>query len=101
MNRPDPIEILVSHQTTILVRCGRSPEQARAEAEDIVAVILEDLGRIGLQDVYLGVALRRARVYRMKSQGLTVTVICERLGICLTQAKKDYRAELLRRRLAA
>jgi hypothetical protein len=101
MIRPDPIEILVSHQTAALVRCGRPMGVARKEAEDIVAVVLEDLARIGLADVYLSVALRRARVYRMKSSGLTATVISERLGVCMTQIKKDYRAELLRRRMVA
>lgn len=95
---PDAIDILVSHQTAALVRYGRPLEQARLEAEEIVAGVLEDMARLGLKDVYLSVALRRARVYRLKCQGLKVAVICERLGICPAQAKVDYKAELLRRR---
>ena len=96
--KPDAIEILVSHQAAALVRHGTPIDKARAEAEDIVAGVLADLNRIGLQDVYLSVALRRARVYRLKCQGVHLKAICERLEICPTQAKKDYRAELLRRR---
>lgn len=101
MSRPDAIDILVSHQIAALVRCGRPLEEARKEAEDIVEVLMNDLARIGLLDVYLSVALRRAKVYRMKCQGMTVQVICERLAICPAQAKNDYKAELLRRRAVA
>ena len=96
--KPDPIEILVQHQAAALIRCGRPVEDARKEAEDIVAVVLEDLARSGLQDVYLSVALRRNRVYRLRCQGHTFRVICERLGVTRQQAHTDYRAELLRRR---
>lgn len=98
IDRPDAIEILVRHQAAALVRRGVLIEAARKEAEDIVAVLLEDLARIGLADVYLSVALRRNHVYRMRCQGLTFRVICERLGIHRVTAQSDYKAELLRRR---
>ena len=99
-SKPDAIEILVSHQAAALVRHGTPLDraQAEAEAEDIVAGVLADLNRIGLQDVYLGVALRRAKVYRLRCQGHTFRVICERLGVTRQQAAEDYRREMLRRR---
>ena len=96
--KPDAIEILVSHQAAALVRHGTPMDRAQAEAEDIVAGVLADLNRIGLQDVYLGVALRRAKVYRLRCQGHTFRVICERLGVTRQQAAEDYRREMLRRR---
>ena len=96
--KPDPIEILVAHQRAALVRHGTPLDKADEEAEGIVASVLEDLGRLGLQDVYLGVALRRARVYRLRCQGVHFRVICELLGVTRQQAHHDYRAELLRRR---
>jgi hypothetical protein len=99
-SKPDPIEILVRHQEAALVRHGTPMDQAHAEAVAIVDGVLEDLARLDLRDVYLSVILRRARVYRMKCQGLKVSVICERLGIGPSQAKLDYRAELLRRRVS-
>ncbi len=101
MIRPDPIEILVAHQAAALVRCGRPIEQAREEAEDIVKVVLEDLFRIGLKDIYLSVALRRSRVYHMRSQGLTALVVSKRLGISIATVKRYYKAEMLRQRQAA
>lgn len=101
MSRPDAIDILVSHQVAALVRCGRPLEEARKEAEDIVEVLMNDLARIGLLDVYLSVALRRAKVYRLRCQGLTVKNISDRVGACQMTVKSDYRAELLRRRKAS
>ena len=99
--RPDAIEILVQNQTAVLVRHGTHPDVARREAEENVAVILEDLARIGLDDVYLGVALRRARVYRFRCQGISETAISVRLGISTRQVERDYTQELLRRRYVA
>ena len=99
--RPDAIEILVRNQTAVLVRHGMHPDVARREAEENVAVILEDLARIGLDDVYLSVALRRARVYRFRCQGLPEAVISVRLGISTRQVERDYTQELLRRRYVA
>ena len=96
--KPDAIEILVQHQRAALVRHGTPMDRAQAEAEDIVAGVLADLNRIGLQDVYLGVALRRAKVYRLRCQGHAFRVICERLGVTRQQAAEDYRREMLRRR---
>jgi hypothetical protein len=98
MKRPDPVEILVAHQVAALVRCGRPIDAAQGEAEDIVATVLEDMARIGLRDVYLGVALRRSRVYRYRCQGIAYQVICERLGISRQQASHDYEAEMVRLR---
>jgi len=94
----DAIDIMVIHQINALVRCGRPVESARHEAEDIVSMILEDMARIGLRDVYIGVALRRARVYKLRDQGVTSIVVSERMGICLAQAKNDYKSEMIRRR---
>ena len=99
-SKPDTIEILVRHQEAALVRHGTPVDRAHAEAIDIVEGVLADLARLDLKDVYLGVALRRAHVYRLKSMGLKPEVICERVGICLAQFKVDYKAELLRRRIA-
>lgn len=99
--KPDPIEILVQHQAAALVRHGARVEDARAEAEGIIETLLNDLAKLDLQDVYLGVALRRARVYRLRSQGLKLVTVCERLGISKRQAVIDYRAELVRRRQTA
>lgn len=98
MARPDAIEILVQHQVAALVRCGRPLDMARGEAENIVAVVLEDLARTVPNDVCIGVAIRRARVYRLRCQKHTYKVICERLGISRYTADLDYRAELARRR---
>ena len=95
--RPDPIEILVRHQTAALEAHGVDSNFARTEAEERVAQVLEQLAQLGLKDVYLGVALSRARVYRMRCAGHTVQVICERLGISRTIEYEDYRAELRRR----
>ena len=96
--KPDPIEILVQHQTAALIRHGAKVDEARAEAEGIIETLLNDLAKMDLQDVHLGVALRRARVYRLRCQGMTFRVVCERLGICDKQARLDYRQELMRRR---
>ena len=101
MRRPDPITILVRNQALVLEAHGVDPTAAWSEAEGHVARVLEELAQAGLQDMYLAVALRRARVYRMRCQGQTVRVICERLGISLTIAKDDYRAEMHRRRVPA
>lgn len=56
--KPDPIEILVQHQTAALIRHGAKVDEARAEAEGIVETMLNDLEKIGLRDVQLGAALR-------------------------------------------
>lgn len=97
----DAVEILVQHQAAALVRHGVPIERAHEEAQRVVDVLLSDLSKLGLHDVLLGVALRRAQVYRLRSQGLKVVVICERLGISKRQAVIDYRAELMRRRQSA
>ena len=96
--KPDPIEILVQHQTAALIRHGAKVEEARAEAEGIVETMLNDLEKIGLRDVQLGVALRRARVYRLRCQGVSFRAICERLAIHRVTAQDYYRHELMRRR---
>jgi hypothetical protein len=98
--RPDPITILVCNQARILEAHGVEPAKAWAEAETHVAAVLEELAQAGLADMYLSVALRRARVYRMRCAGQTVRVICERLGVCRALVVRDYRAELDRRRSA-
>jgi len=100
MTRPDPIEILERHQAAALVRHGASIEEAAREAKGIVETVLNDLAALRLKDEYLYVVIRRARVYRMRSQGLTVEVIGERLGISRSQVKVDYSAEMNRRRRA-
>jgi hypothetical protein len=97
----DAIEILVSNQIAVLVRLGRDEAEARPEAEAIVSNLLEEMSHLGMKDVYLGVALRRSRVYRMRSGGMTFKVICERLGISRFTADDDYRSEMIRRRTAA
>ena len=99
--RPDPVEILVRNHAAALEAEGSSPTMAREKAEAHIGDVLEELGALGLADVYLGVALRRARVYRMRCQGHTVRVICERLGVCERLVQLDYRAELDRRRHTA
>ena len=96
--KPDPIEILVQHQTAALIRHGAKVDEARAEAEGIVETMLNDLEKIGLRDVHLGVALRRARVYRLRCQGVSFRAICERLAIHRVTAQDYYRHELMRRR---
>ena len=96
--KPDPIEILVRHQAAALVRHGAKVDEARAEAEGIVETLLNDLAKLNPQDVYLGVALRRARVYRLRCQGLSFNAICERLDIHRVTAQEYYRHELMRRR---
>ena len=98
MSRPDAIEILVKNQMVALIRRGASLEDARQEAEDSVAITLEDLSRMGCLDVYLSVALRRAKVYRMRCQGLTYKTIEERLCISRSTAERDNESELMRRR---
>jgi len=100
MTRPDPIEILERHQAAALVRHGASLEEAAREATAIVDTVLNTLAALGLKDEYLYVVIRRARVYRMRSQGLTVKVVGERLGISRSQVKVDYSAEMNRRRRA-
>lgn len=100
MAERDAIEIMVSSQASVLIRFGKSEADARREAESIVAGILDEMASLGVRDVYLGVALRRSRVYRMRCGGLKFGVVCERLGITRQQAAKDYRAELMRRRTA-
>ena len=101
MIRPDPIEILVRNQAAAHMNAGMPPGAALEQAETTVATILEELAQIGLADVYLSVALRRARVYRMRVQCMKVSAICERIGIGRTQVFKDIRAELERRRRLA
>ena len=98
--RRDPISILVSNQTRALVARGVPDAEAVTEAEACVRGILEELNQAGLADVYIGVAIRRQRVYEMRCQGNTISAIQERLGIAGTQIKKDYLAELTRRRIA-
>ena len=99
MSRPDPIEILVRNQMEALVAHGVPLEEAAVEAEARVAKVMEEMNHLGLADVYVGVALRRARVFRMKSQGKSVAAICEVVGVGSFAVKKDYREELLRRRI--
>ena len=93
--KPDPVDLLVSHLAAALVRHGMPPDQARLDAEERVAVILEDLARSGAP---VGQFLRRVRVYRLRCQGLQMQLIADRLGIHRTTAQREYRAELMRRR---
>ncbi len=97
----DPIEILVDHQTRALVEHGVPAELARVEAERRVGEVLAEMNRIGLADVYVGVAIRRARVYQMRSSGMSALEVRGILGIRATQVFEDYRAELSRRRTHA
>lgn len=98
MHRPDAIDVLVNNQIAALVAHGVSLATAEAEAETLVHKVLEDMAAIGLLDIYIGVALRRAQVYRLKSQGIPVLVIKQRLGIGREQIRLDYKEEMLRRR---
>lgn len=100
MTRMTPVEILEHYQAAMLVRHGANIEDAKREARDAVRMILDEMAGLGLKDEYLYVAIRRDRVYRMRSQGLTVEVIGERLGISRSQIKVDYAAEMNRRRRA-
>lgn len=94
---PDIITLWTQHLTVAFVRLGRSPENAREDALDFIDVLLEDAARQCAQDVRLSAALRSARIYRMRCQGLKVSVIHERLGYSPAQIKRDYKAELARR----
>jgi len=100
MTPRDPIEVLVSHQANVLVRCGRPMEAARVEAEDIVASLLGDLARLGCAGVPIDQLFRRARVYRLRCQGNTVQIISERMGVSIATVKRDIVCELRRRRSA-
>ena len=91
----DPVDILVFHLVAALVRHGMDPEQARKDAEERVAVVLEDLARSGAP---VGIYLRRVRVYRLRCQGVQMQAIADRLGIARETAHREYRAEMLRRR---
>ena len=101
MNRPDPIDILVRNQAEALMAHGVSQARAFEEAEVRVAKVLDELNQIGLADTYLRVAIRRARVYRLRCQGESIDSVCETLNIRHTTEWLDYRAELTRRRLCA
>jgi hypothetical protein len=100
MTRPDPIEIMTRRVAIGLVRGGMSIEHAAVEADAVVDCILDEMARLGLKDQYVYICMRRSRVYRMRSQGLTATVVGERLGIRKSQVFEDYKAELARRREA-
>lgn len=101
VHEPDAIEILVLTQAAMLVKWGCGVDSARREAEEIVLSVLQDLSRAGMQDVKISVALRRAKVYRLRHQNLTNQTVADRLGICPAQAKKDYKAEMARRKRVA
>ena len=96
--RRDAIEILVDNQTRALQEHGVAHAEAVKEAEVRVNHLLEELNRIGLADVYVGVAMRRAQVYRLRSSGVCLNEICLRLGIQHRQVHRDYLRELDRRR---
>ena len=98
MNKPDAIQILVNNQAKALIDHGVPVEAAFAEAEDRVAQVLHELEHLGLAGSYIGLALRRAHVYQLRNAGLTVRVVGQRLGIGTTAVKRDYKAEMLRRR---
>ena len=94
----DPVDILVAHMVAALVRHGMDPERALADAEERVAVVLEDLARAGAP---VGAFLRRVRVYRLRCQGVQMQIIADRLGIARETAHREYRTEMLRRRRIA
>ena len=98
MSRPDAISILVKNQIAALEAHGVAPELAQAEAEERVHRLLDEMAQIGLADVYISVAIRRAHVYRLRCQGLSISEVHDRLGIHKTAIKEDYRHELDRRR---
>ena len=100
MSKLEPIEVLIRNQMVCLVRRGATQEQARIEASESVEIALNDLARLGPEvlDTYIYVLIRRSRVFRMRTQGMTYSVICERLGISRQQASNDYEAEMLRQR---
>lgn len=98
MSKPDAITVLVQNQMRALVEHGVPPEEAAKEAEERVANVLEEMARMHMTDVYIGVALRRATVYRLRSEGVSTAAVCERVGIKPTQAWLDYESELHRRR---
>lgn len=99
--KPDPIEILVQHQAAALVRHGAKVEEARAEAEGIVEVMLHDLSRAGLHDVPVRLGLMRALVYRLRSSGVKAEAVATRLGVTRRTVTLHYRAERERRRRVA
>ena len=98
MKTPDAIQVLVTNQAKSLIDHGVPVEAAYLEAEERVALLLKELEHLGLADVYISVAIRRAQVYRLRSQGLLVRTVQERLGICKRVVIKDYKAEMLRHR---
>jgi len=98
MSRPDALEIMCLHMAASLVRAGRSPEDARNEAESRVDMLLEDLARTGAP---VGVFLRRIKIYRLRCSGVEMTAIAGRFNLSRMQVYREYRAELLRRRGAA
>lgn len=94
----DVIEILVDNQTRALEAHGVAHDVAVSEAETRVGQLLEELNQHGLADVYVGVAMRRAQVYRLRSKGFSPSEIYERLGIQRRQIQRDYLRELEWRR---
>ena len=96
--RLDAVAVLVKNQIEALVAHGVAPEEAAAEAEVRVHSVLEEMAALGLHDTYIGVALRRARVYQLRSEGAPVVAIMARLGIHREQVRLDYKEEMLRRR---
>lgn len=97
MTRQDAVDILVQHQAASLVRNGVPIERAQEEAYLVVDLIVSDLSRMGLHDVKIGVALRRALIYRLRSQGVKVSALVLRLGVCKAKVCSDYKSEQRRR----
>lgn len=95
MSRQDALDVLVTHYACALLGGGRSPEEARQEAEMRVDLMVEELARAGAP---VGVFMRRIKVYRLRCQGLGMQVIADRFGMSRMQTYREYRAEMLRRR---
>jgi ABC-type branched-subunit amino acid transport system ATPase component len=100
MHRPDAIDVLVRNQIAALLAHGVAPAAAAEEAEVRVHQVMEDLNQLGLADVYVRVALRRAQVYRLRSQGVLLDAIAAKLGFHKNQISRDYIEEMLRKRNA-
>ncbi len=97
----DPVEMLICHQATVLLRLGRPVDQVRAEAEEIIASLLGDMIRLGCAGVPIDRLFRQAQAYRLRNQSITVEIISERLSVSIATVKRDIASELKRRRVAA
>lgn len=94
----DPIEVLVENIAEVLLRAGKTHDEAYTEAESITSKVLDELYQTGAQ---VGHLLRRVRVYELRISGLSIAVVMQRVGVSRTGAHRMYKKELLRRRYAA